>query len=89
VSISAALVFTIANLFPLVAVWIPNPGTSITPTVGWFVTGTVDMGFILLYYVMPWIWGMRLEVEREEVLDDGYGYWVMWHEIVRSNRMTL
>jgi hypothetical protein len=47
------------------------------------------MGFILLYYVMPWIWGMRLEVEREEVLDDGYGYWVMWHEIVRSNRMTL
>jgi hypothetical protein len=98
VSISAALVFTVANLFPLVAVWIPNPSTSfITPNVSWFVTGTVGMGLILLalfywlvlYYVIPWIRGMRLEVEKEEVLDDGYGYWVMWHEIVRFNWVIL
>jgi hypothetical protein len=38
-----------------------------------------------LYFVVPRVRGMRLQVEKEEVLDNGYGYWIMWHEIVRFN----
>jgi hypothetical protein len=94
VSISAALLFTIANAFPLVAVWIPPSGdTGIKQPVKWFLTGTIGMGLIgfsiaywaIFYYLVPYFKGEKLEVEREEVLDNGYGYWVMWHEIVRFN----
>ncbi|KIW96185.1 uncharacterized protein Z519_03252 [Cladophialophora bantiana CBS 173.52] len=94
VSISAALIFTIANAFPLVAVWIPPSGdTGITQPVKWYLTGTIGMGLIgfsLMYwvvfsYVVPRLKGKKLEVEREEILDDRNGYWIMWHEIVRFN----
>ncbi|OAL26972.1 hypothetical protein AYO22_03916 [Fonsecaea multimorphosa] len=93
VSISAALIFTIANAFPLVAVWIPPSGdTGITQPVKWYLTGTIGMGLIgfslaywlVFYYVVPRVKG-QLEVEREEILDDGNGYWIMWHEIVKFN----
>ncbi|OAP58286.1 hypothetical protein AYL99_07376 [Fonsecaea erecta] len=94
VSLSAALIFTVANAFPLVAVWIPPSGdTGITQPVKWFLTGTIGMGLIgfsVLYwlvfsFVVPRLKGKQLEVEREEILDDGNGYWIMWHEIVRFN----
>jgi Amino acid permease len=93
-SISAAVIFTLGNLFPLVGIWIqPGAGSSIVPTVKWFVPGTIGMGLIIagflwwlgLYFVLPRIRGMGLEVEKEEVLDNGNGYWIMWHEIVRFN----
>lgn len=93
-SISAATVFTLGNLFPLVGIWIPpEAGSVIVPSGKWFVTGTVGMGVLGvgalwwagLYFVLPRVKGMRLEVEREEVLDNGYGYWIMWHEIVSFN----
>ncbi|OAL26463.1 hypothetical protein AYO20_10131 [Fonsecaea nubica] len=94
VSISAALLFTIANAFPLVAVWIPPSGdTGITQPVKWYLTGTIGMGLVgfslvywaVFYYLVPRLKGKRLEVEREEILDDRNGYWIMWHEIVRFN----
>jgi Amino acid permease len=94
-SVGAATVFVLGNLFPLVGIWIPPGagGSVVVPTVEWFVTGTIGVGvvglglcwWLGLYFVVPRVRGMRLQVEKEEVLDNGYGYWIMWHEIVRFN----
>ena len=94
VSVTAAFIFTIANAFPLIAVGIPPSGdTGIELPVEWFFTGTIGMGLIgfallwwvIFYYFVPRLRGERLVVDREEILDNGYGYWIMWHEIVKFN----
>lgn len=93
-SITSALIFTLGNLFPLVGVWIPREASSlITSSLKWFLTGTIGLGtvvagllwWVILFFVIPRIRGMSLDVDREPVLDDEYGYWVMWHEIVKFN----
>ena len=94
VSITAAFIFTIANAFPLIAVWIPPSGnTGIELPVEWYLTGTIGMGLIgfallwwlILYYVVPRLKGQVLVVEKEELFDNGYGYHIIWHEIVKFN----
>ncbi len=79
----------LGNLFPLVGIGFPlGSGSVIMPTVNWFVTGTIGMGFIVvvfvwwvgLYFVVPRIRGMQLEVAEE--------VWIMWHEIVRFNLLS-
>jgi hypothetical protein len=47
--------------------------------------GLVGFGFIYwltLYFVLPHISGRQLEVERESIYHNEYGYPVVWHEIV-------
>lgn len=93
-SVSAALVFTVSNCFPLVAVWVqPSGNSGIVPPVHWWVTGTIGfglLGFALLYwvgleYVAPVIRGRELEVEREYQFKQDHGYWVIWHEVTSVN----
>jgi amino acid transporter len=89
-SICAATIFAIANLFPLVASWFPPNGGTFRSLIPWWVTGTVGMsllglGFIywlVLCIFLPHIWNRTLEVERESIYHNEYGYPVVWHEIV-------
>ncbi|KAK5076215.1 hypothetical protein LTR51_001895 [Lithohypha guttulata] len=96
-SFAAALIFTMANLFPLVAVWIKPSGTSgITLPVSWWATGTIGMGllgfavlyWVVLQYIVPKILGRDLEVEREFQFKKSHGYWVIWHEVTSVNWRT-
>jgi len=97
VSFATALVFTLANFFPLVAVWIKPDGTSqISLPVKWWATGTIGMGllvlalvyWLVLNYVVPSILGRELEVEREPQFKRDHGYWVIWHEVTSVNWRT-
>lgn len=73
VSVIAALVFTVANAFPIIAAWVPPSQsyiTSIANTVGtvpWYVTPTVGWALIVFgavywfgfYFVVPRIGGQQ------------------------------
>lgn len=97
VSFLTALVFTLANFFPLVAVWIQPDGISqISLPIKWWATGTIGMGllglallyWLMLNYVVPRILGRDLEVERESQFKKDHGYWVVWHEVTSVNWRT-
>jgi len=97
ISFGTALVFTLANCFPLVAVWFQPDGKSrISLPVKWWATGTLGLGLLglaLLYwagltYVVPRILGRDLEVERESQFTQDHDYWVVWHEVTSVNWRT-
>jgi len=97
VSVSAAFVFTVANMFPLIAVWIPpSANDTVRPPYAWFATGTIGMGvvalavvyWLVLHYVIPSLTGLHLEVEKETTFKHENGYWVFWHEIVTFSWRT-
>lgn len=97
VSFGTAVVFTVANFFPLVAVWIrPSGNSGIELPVKWWATGTIGVGLIgfallywaVLHYIVPWVLGRNLEVEREASYIKPYGYWIVWHEITSVNWRT-
>jgi amino acid transporter len=89
-SISAAAIFAIANFYPLVATWVPPDSAAWKDSIPWWVTGTVGFSLIalgglywvVLYYLIPYMRGKRLEVDKKPVFHNEHGYWVMWHEIV-------
>lgn len=93
ISVITAAIFTIANLFPLVAIWIRPPvhDAFLTVTKSWFIIGTVGtsvMAFAILWwtslrYVIPWFSGKELETnDRDYNFIKDHGYWVMRNEIV-------
>jgi len=97
ISLSTALIFTLANCFPLVAVWIkPDDSSPISLPVKWWATGTIGMGllvlalvyWLVLNYVVPSILGLDLEVEREAQFKKDHGYLVLWHEVTSVNWRT-
>jgi hypothetical protein len=98
VSIIAALVYAVANGFPLVAVWIPPSYSSgdvydLIPGFPWYLTGALSWALLacgVLYwisfrYVLPRMGarkGKEFVVEREPVFRMQDGERVQWHEIV-------
>lgn len=97
ISFCTALVFTLANSFPVVAIWVkPSGDSGIAPPVQWWATGTIGVGllsFAFLYwlgldYIAPWILGRQLEVEREYQFMQDHGYWVVRNEITSVNWRT-
>jgi hypothetical protein len=98
VSILAALVYALANGFPLIAVWIPPSHTSndvydLIPGFPWYLTGTLSWIVLVcgvLYwasfrFVLPRVGarkGKEFVVEREPVFRMQDGERVQWHEIV-------
>jgi len=97
VSFLTALVFTLANCFPLVAIWIQPDGKSrISLPVKWWATGTIGMSllvlgliyWLVLDYVVPRILGRDLDVQREFQFKRDHGYWVVWHEVTSVNWRT-
>lgn len=97
-SFITALIFTTANCFPLVAVWVKPSGSSgITLPVKWWATGTIGVGllgfaaiyWIVLQYVVPRILGRDLEVDREyQFRKDRDDYRIIWHEVTSVNWRT-
>ncbi|KAK4928158.1 hypothetical protein LTR49_005096 [Elasticomyces elasticus] len=97
ISVGAALCYSIAMAFPLVASWIPPSNDPriqvIIPNYPWFVTPTVGWGLIALG-ILYWISfkvvlrflekkrGKRRVVEIWPCLHERYGYPVQFHEIV-------
>lgn len=96
VSFSAALLFTIANLFPIISSWIPpsrgtapSTGSSVpwftTPTVGWSLIAFGILYWIGFYFVVPRVGshgGKRLQVHHQLFFHEEHGYPVQWHERV-------
>lgn len=94
VSIIAATIFTIANVFPLIAAWVPPTknfeavtGKNIpwftTPVVGWSLIVLGVVYWIGFYYVIPHIGnhrGKELKVHRKLFFQEEHGYPVQWHE---------
>ena len=97
-SIVAALVYALANGFPLVAVWIPPTHTSgdvydLIPGFPWYMTGALSWAllacgvvyWVCFRYVTPRFGarkGKEFIVEREPVFRMQNGERVQWHEIV-------
>lgn len=97
-SVTAALIFALANGFPLVAVWIPPTHNSgdvydLIPGFPWYMTGALSWALLacgVVYwacfrYVLPRIGvrkGKEFLVEREPVFRMQDGERVQWHEIV-------
>lgn len=97
ISLATAVIFTLANCFPLVAIWLrPDGKSQITLPVEWWATGTIGIGllglallyWLILSYVVPRILGRDLEVERESQFKRDHGYWVIWHEVTSVNWRT-
>lgn len=97
ISIGTALVFTIANCFPLIAVWFqPSGDSGLKLPFTWYATGTIGiglMGFACLWwvglrYVVPSLIGRELVVEREATFTSPWGYKVLFHEITSINWRT-
>jgi hypothetical protein len=97
-SVLAALIYALANGFPLIAVWIPPTRSSgdvydLIPGFPWYITGALSWALLtcgVLYwfcfrYVLPRLGarkGKEFLVEREPVFRMQHGQRVQWHEIV-------
>ncbi|KAF2825914.1 amino acid transporter [Ophiobolus disseminans] len=97
-SVTAALIYALANGFPLVAVWIPPNRSSgdvydLIPGFPWYLTGVLSWALLacgVVYwtcfrFVLPRIGarkGKEFLVEREPVFRMQNGERVQWHEIV-------
>jgi hypothetical protein len=97
-SVLAALVYALANGFPLVAVWIPPSSSSgdvydLIPGLPWYMTGALSWillacGVVYWFcfrFVLPRMGarkGKEFVVEREPVFRMQNGERVQWHEIV-------
>jgi hypothetical protein len=90
-SIICAMIFTIGNLYPICAIWVPpgkSEGTSsgvsfwVTGTIGFSTLAAGSLYWIGIRYVAPWILERDLKVER--VLNTGNegGETVVINEIV-------
>jgi hypothetical protein len=97
-SVLAATIYTLANGFPLVAVFIPPTRTSgsvydLIPGFPWYITGAISwtqlacgmLYWLCFRYVLPRFGARRgktFVVEREPVFRMQDGERVQWHEIV-------
>lgn len=94
ISYTSAIIFTVTNGFPLVAVWIPPSKDSFgIPGFPWYMTGTLSWALVALsvvYWIgFRFVWprigsrkGKEFVVEREPVFRAVNGERVLWHEIV-------
>jgi amino acid transporter len=94
ISYSSAIIFTLTNGFPLVAVWVPPAKDSFEiPGFPWYMTGALSWAMvtfsILYWFAFRYVWprigsrkGKEFVVEREPVFRVVNGERVLWHEIV-------
>lgn len=97
ISVVTALIFTVANFFPLVAVWFrPSGDSGLKLPVTWYATGTIGIGLIGvafvwwvgLRYVVPMVTGRELTIDRESNFVVPWGYKVLYQEITSINWRT-
>ena len=92
VSIIAALLFTIANAFPIISAWIP-PSSGLTAALGskipWYATPTVGWSLIMFgiaywfafQYIVPiFHHGKKRKFQRKLFFHEEHNYPVQWHE---------
>ena len=96
VSYAAAILFAIANAFPLIASFAPPQATNteaLRITWPWFTVPTIGVSLIAagvaywlgFYFFLPHIGsraGKTLKVDRQPLFHEEQGYPVQWHEIV-------
>ena len=102
ISIIAAVLFTIANAYPVVTAWIP-PSSAFqkamskyfpwysTPTVGWTVIALGVVYWLSFRFVVPRVGdhkGKRMKVQRKLYFHEEHGYPVQWHEQIRFDWIT-
>lgn len=93
VSITAGVIFAVANAFPFIAMWVPPPNKDMaltkenpwfaTATVGWCLIGAGILYWAAFYYLVPRIGdhrGKELRVHRILFFHEEHGYPVQWHE---------
>lgn len=97
VSVITAFIFTVANFFPLVAVWLrPSGNSGLKLPVTWYATGTIGVGLVAvaclwwvgLTYVIPMVTGRELTIDRERTFVSPWGYRVLSQEITSINWRT-
>lgn len=93
ISIICATIYTIGNLYPICAIWVPPTKLDVTSdSVSFWITGTVGLStltagclyWIVIRYVGPWILQSEFEVERLIHTGNEGGEVVVINEVVTT-----